>query len=181
MPTINKNVRDAMIQFKKTGVLDESMFKISPWEFIIFDELLKVFDKDDIYYQYGKHPYDARYPFNCDFYIKSQDLFIELNCHYSHGKHWFDETSHDDKLRVQHLLQSDSKKSCLSVKTWTQSDVEKRNAAKDNDLNYLVFWDSSYHSVNKKRIPNLSDFYSWLRDYNCDTSAFLKDNPLNTY
>lgn len=27
--------------------------------------------------------------FNCDFYIPSEDLFIELNYHWTHGKHPF--------------------------------------------------------------------------------------------
>ena len=28
---------------------------------------------------------DGRYPYYCDFYIPSEDLFIELNAHPSHG------------------------------------------------------------------------------------------------
>ena len=44
--------------------------------------LLIIFEKDDIIRQY----YDKdRYPFNCDFYIKSKDLFIEYQGHPSHG------------------------------------------------------------------------------------------------
>ena len=26
-----------------------------------------------------------RYPFRCDFYIEGEDLFIELNLHWTHG------------------------------------------------------------------------------------------------
>ena len=50
-------------------------FNTSQPEEMFYDELCKIFDKEDIYRQYK----EIRYPFDCDFYIKSLDLFIELN------------------------------------------------------------------------------------------------------
>lgn len=174
-------VQDAMIKFKTTGVLDENALKMSQAELTVFYKLIQRFGKDDVFYSYGIHPFDSRYPFNCDFYIKSLDLFIEMNVHYSHGKHWYDSNNHDDKLRVEHLLSSKSKKSRESVQTWIKNDVEKRLKAKQSGLNYLVFWDSSCHQIDKKRYFNLRDFYEWFVDYDCDYVSFVKDHPENTY
>lgn len=36
---------------------------------------------------------DTRYPFECDFYIPSKDLFIELNFHWTHGFEPFDKNN----------------------------------------------------------------------------------------
>ena len=43
-----------------------------------YSYLLHLYSSEDIVRQY----YDKdRYPFHCDFYIKSEDLFIEVNKH----------------------------------------------------------------------------------------------------
>lgn len=175
------NVLDAMVTWKKDGLINNRIFKGAPSEMIVFYELVQRFGKDDVYYQYGKHPYDKRYPYNCDFYIKSLDLFIEINAHYSHGGHWYDDGNHDDRLRVKHLVSSGKKRNVSAIDVWTRTDVEKRAKAKQEGLNYLVFWDSSIHRENKKVVPNLFDFYEWLYDYDTNTDKFLKDNPKNTY
>ena len=50
------------------------------------------FSKDDVIRQY----YSEKYPFNCDFYIKSLDTYIECNFNWTHGGHWFDENNEED-------------------------------------------------------------------------------------
>ena len=176
------NLREAILAYKRTGMIDEHLFRQSPHEFVVMHYLCSRFGSDDIYYQYGLHPYDARYPYSCDFYVKSLDLFIELNCHYSHGDHWFDANDHDDVLRKQHLLMSDSKRSRNAVKVWTETDVEKRQKAALSGIRYLVFWDGSCHQENhNRRIPNLADFMQWFQGYQCDYDSFVRDHPENTY
>lgn len=174
-----KHISDMMVEFKKSG--DVSVLKMSQPECIVFKSLVDRFGKDDVFYSYGVHPYDKRYPFNCDFYIKSLDLFIELNTHYGHGKHWYDANNHDDKLRVQHLLQSKSKKSRDAVRVWTEVDVDKRRTAAKSGIKYLVFWDSSYYQVDKQRYPRLLDFCMWFVDFDCDYDSFVLAHPENTY
>lgn len=176
-----RNIQKEMESFRDGGIIDGSVFKNSKSEMIVFYELIKKFGKDDVYFQYGKHPYDKRYPYNCDFYIKSLDLFIEMNLYYSHGNHWFDSSNHDDCLRVKHLQQTDKRRNRVAVDTWVRVDVEKRNKAKSENIKYLVFWDSSTYSIKKERLPNLNDFYEWFDDYDCDYKSFVKDNPENTY
>lgn len=170
-----------MEQFAKDGIIGNVDCFESFGEMIVFCELVERFGRHDVFYQYGIHPSDKRYPFNCDFYIKSLDLFIELNAHYSHHTHWFDATNSDDVLRQTHMLTSGKKRNINAVKVWCETDLAKRDTARRNNLNYLVFWDGTSVSVNKKRIPALKDFYLWFNDYNCDTDRFLKDYPGNTY
>lgn len=108
------------------------------------------FDKDDVVRQYKCE----RYPFYCDFYIKSLDLFIELNATWLHGNHWFDSNNKDD-LDVLHVFEQKVRASKpfykVAIDVWTVRDVKKRQMAIDNHLNYVVFWKN-----------DLSDFKEWL-------------------
>lgn len=112
---------------------------------------------------------DKRYPYHVDFYVKSRDLFIELNGDKSHNTHWFDESDfrdrqtldswHGNMLRIE---RETGKKSRYRqyIKTWTQTDVAKRTRARDMGLNYLVFWDGG----NKNSVPSLIDARAWFLD-----------------
>ena len=46
---------------------------------------------------------DERYPFNCDFYIPSKDLFIELNLFWMHGKEPFDKNNKEHLKRLNDI------------------------------------------------------------------------------
>lgn len=179
--TKSKNIQEAMSEFRRTGSLVGVQRYMSNIEFVVFQKLVERFGKDDVLYSYGLHPLDKRYPFNCDFYIKSEDLFIEINAHYSHGGHWYDSSNHDDCLRVQHLLSFDKQKLKAAVRVWTLTDVEKRRYAKENHLNYLVFWDNRQLQHNKQKYFRLQDFYEWFVDNDCNYERFIKSHPKNTY
>ena len=112
-------------------------------EEIVYDLLVQKFGENDVIYQYGIHPADARYPYSCDFYIKSLDLFIELNTHFSHSDYWFDSNNHDDLLKVKNWEQKGGR-FLKTIKQWTISDTMKRKSAIDNHLNFLVFWDGRH-------------------------------------
>lgn len=115
----------------------------------LYKILLKHFDEDDVIRQY----YDKeRYPFHCDFYIKTLDLFIELNAYWTHGGHWFDENDTADITRLQEMKEKHSKFYDEAILTWTVRDLEKKTIAENNHLNYLVFWDD-----------DLTDAKQWLK------------------
>ena len=122
-------------------------FNTSKQENEVYFKLLKIFNKDDVYRNFK----DERYPFNCDFYIKSLDLFIECNFHWSHSGHWFKENNIDDinklKLWKEKAVKSQYYKNAIT--TWTIRDVNKKITAEKQQLNYIVFW-------------NYSDFQLWL-------------------
>lgn len=145
---------------------------VSTYELEVFDDLTRKFGFDDVIYQYGVHPEDSRYPFDCDFYIKSLDLFIELNYHYSHGRHWFDPTSDKDCIKAESWKNHDNIHYRKAYVSWTEVDVKRREYAKMNNLNYLIFW----HIQNKK-----SDYDIWKKEYNYDFKKFIQDYPNNTY
>lgn len=94
---------------------------------------------EDVCYQYSTDP---RYPFNCDFYIKSLDLFIELNIHWTHGGHLYDPQNPADVEKLatweEKALTSDFYKN--AIETWTLRDVEKHTWAIKNNLNYKVIY-----------------------------------------
>lgn len=130
---------------------------------------------------------DNRYPYHVDYYIKSLDLFIELNGDRCHNDHWFDPSNPRDlqilrswEENKERLEQKTGKPSRYRkfIKTWTVTDVEKRRAAKEHQLNYLVFWDGSCRQENKKQVPVLSDTYAWF-DAGCPLP--MDWLPENTY
>jgi hypothetical protein len=107
--------------------------------------LLTKFNKDDIERQYKS----KLYPFACDFYIKSLDLYIEYNGNWTHGKESFDK----DNLEHQSIVEAWKSKSTKFYKnaiyTWTDLDVRKLETFKKNNLNYKIFW-------------NLEEVEDWL-------------------
>lgn len=99
--------------------------------------LIEHFDAADVKAQY-KDP--DRYPWECDFYIPSRDLFIELNGFWTHGLHWFDTTDDEDQALLETWRKRDSDFYRNAVINWTHRDVKKRHCARDHQLNYAVFW-----------------------------------------
>lgn len=116
-------------------------FNTSKPEDTLYGLLCDIFGEEDVETQYVD---DERYPFHCDFYVKSLDLFIELNAHWSHGGHWFDETNPDDiALLDKWMTRAKERGSAYyheAITVWTQRDLLKREFAKENELNYVVFW-----------------------------------------
>lgn len=93
------------------------------------------YEPDDIVTQYKS----KEYPYYCDFYIKSINLYIEIQGHWTHNDHPFDINNLNDQLimdiwRTKSLSDKYYKN---ALNTWTIKDVEKRNTAIQNNLNYL--------------------------------------------
>lgn len=146
-PVQMKSVQDKIYRTKKKNhTVNSSKSEIDMYNLLVFR-----FGDDDVEHQYGK---DFRYPFVCDFHIKSLDLFIELNASWTHGGHWFGDE--DDDLDVlekwwSKVYINGSSYYRAAIETWTVRDVKKRKTAIENHLNYLVFWKN-----------DLSDFKDWI-------------------
>ena len=80
------------------------------------------------------------YPFACDFYIPELDLYIECNYHWTHGDHPFNENSLEDKEKLEVWKNKNTKFYNNAINTWIIRDVNKRNKAKENNLNYIEFF-----------------------------------------
>lgn len=90
---------------------------------------------------------DERYNYRCDFYIPELDLFIEYQGSFYHNKHPFDKTNFNDikilkdmkeKSETRKLFNGGKKTRYDSlINTWTIRDIEKRDIAVKNNINYL--------------------------------------------
>ena len=79
------------------------------------------------------------YPFNCDFYIQSEKLYIECNFHWTHGSRPY--TGSDEDIAQLLKWQAKNTKFYMNaIKTWTVRDVKKRETAKNNNLRYIEFF-----------------------------------------
>jgi hypothetical protein len=94
---------------------------------------------DDFESQYNK---DARYPYLCDFYDKDRDLFIEVNASWTHGYHWYDAENDANTCKKWKAKSKKSDYYANALDVFTKRDVEKRECARVNNLNYVTLWDS---------------------------------------
>ena len=115
-------------------------------------EQIALSEEDDIKRQYKS----KLYPFACDFYIKSLDLYIECNGHWSHG--WYNnkclgsfDKDNPEHIKILELYKNKNTKYYRNViKVWTDLDVRKLETFKKNKLNYKIFW-------------NLKEVEDWIR------------------
>ena len=93
------------------------------------------YESDDIITQYKS----KEYPYYCDFYIKSINLYIEIQGHWTHNDHPFDINNLNDQqiINIWRTKSLSDKYYKNALNTWTIKDVEKRNTAIQNNLNYL--------------------------------------------
>lgn len=126
-----------------TKLLNNS-FNISYQEDVCFDLLKEKYS--DCIRQYKSD----LYPYNCDFYIPSLNLYIEYNGSHYHHYHPFNINDDNDLNELNRLKEKaensnahkNGKKSQYDniIYTWTILDVKKRNIAQQNNLNYIEFW-----------------------------------------
>ncbi len=120
-------------------------FCISKPENKILNILLNKYN--DTCYQYSSD----LYPFHCDFYIPSLNLYIEYNGSWTHGKHPFNKDNEDDiEILNNWKIKSETSKFYKSaIETWTIRDVNKRNLAYKNKLNFIEIWYvyKNYHII----------------------------------
>lgn len=137
-------------------------FSSSNSEDILYSKLCEVYGEDDIERNYISN----LYPYACDFYIISRNMYIELNGLWTHGHRWFNPQTDNSILREWSLKNTSYYNNAIHV--WSVSDVEKRECARRNNLNYIVFWDSKLRDADlwfACNCPNAHDYikeYSWL-------------------
>ena len=121
---------------KKHGTLNTS----NPEE-ELYNILLEEFNDVIRYYS------DERYKYKCDFYIPSLDLFIEYQGSMFHNGKPYTEDCEEELEYIKSRNEILKKKSGDRItrydnliSTWAIRDVEKRNTAKKNNLNYLEIY-----------------------------------------
>lgn len=112
--------------------------------------------------QYKK---DVRYPYLCDFYDKDKDLFIEVNASWTHNFHWYDADSDAVIVNAWKKKSDDSQYYASALKIFTKSDVEKRETARVNSLNYVTLWDSDGMDADLWLAMGMPLGKDWEREY----------------
>lgn len=145
-------------------------FNTSKPEESLYVSLCEKFGKSDVYRQYSSEAY----PYFCDFYIASKDLYIELNGNWTHGQRWYDEN------RDSELVASIRNKSVASryyrnaLTVFTSRDVKKRMTAKQNNLNYIVFWDNKLRDAELWFAMDCPNGQDWDHEYSWITNRILQ-------
>ena len=88
------------------------------------------------------------YPFACDFYIPSLDLYVEYQGFWTHGQYNHKIYGPFDKNNNEHVnllnIWIDKSKTSnfykKAIHVWTESDPLKRETAKKNNLNWIEFF-----------------------------------------
>ena len=143
----------------KSQIKNKSFQKSKP-EDEVYNVLTKKFNVVKRQYIDKRYAYINKFnkltKFRCDFYIKDIDLFIEYNGYAAHGKHAYNPNSKEDNIQVsiwKEKYQNGKHPLYMKfIKGWTEHDVLKRNVAKENELNFMEFW-------------NLDEFYNWINNY----------------
>lgn len=157
-PDIKQKVSDAK---RENGTFNTS----APEQWLL-EMLVSVFGEHDVLTQ---HNTDLRYPFHCDFYIKSRDMFVELNAFWTHGNGWFNEESIADNIMLSDWIQGcetkDSEFYNNAIQNWTTTDVVKRETARKHRLNYVVFWDNQLDDAKLWFALGCPDGQDWKEEY----------------
>ena len=123
-------------------------------ECIILNSLSSKFK--NVEYQYNSD----RYPFICDFYIPSLDLYIEYQGFWAHGKYNnkiygpFD-NENEEHIKLLNIWKDKSNKSEAykhAINVWTITDPLKRKTARQNNLNWIEFF-------------TIEEFNEWITSY----------------
>lgn len=95
---------------------------------------------------------ENRYPFFCDMYIPSKDIFIEYQGYAGgHFNRPYKHTEKDVDDLLELILNQDTKPfNKRIIETWAANDIIKREKAKESKIQLLEFY-------------NIKDFKSWLK------------------
>ena len=126
---------------KKNGTATKSKIEDK-----VYKILVSMFGKKDVKTQYRsdryKNPLNG-YKFKCDFYIRSKDLFIEIQGSNAHGYEPYSTLDIND--RSLYNIKMDRRPS-ISPRNFAYMDILKRSVAIHNKLNYIeIFYKRENH------------------------------------
>lgn len=159
----NKNIIVDKIQ---KSLKLRSTYTKSKVEDVFYTKLVSIYGENDVERQYKS----IDYPYACDFYVKSRDLYIEFNGHWTHGDCFYSANSEYTNKFLRRLNSNSGNYYRKAKYVFTKLDVEKVSIAKSNNLNYLVFWDNDLNDVDRwifDGCPIGKDYgvmYSWLEE-----------------
>lgn len=124
--------------------------------------LNRKFDNVISKYRDTRYQRDTGYMYECDFYIPSEDLFIELNAHPSHHICPFNKNSDEHIALAEKYKNSDKKWENVIYESWVHRDTEKMECAIKNRLNYIVLYPTNTifnnNRFNDKKYSDLIEY-----------------------
>lgn len=126
----------------KTGI------SISDEEDYVYDKLKDMYGSKDIERQYKDK---EKYPWSADFYIKSENMIIEYESHWTHGRKKYQPDNPKHQEELEWLKSKNNEFYDRAIDTWTRLDPEKEETALKNGYKYLRFY-------------NIDEFNKWFED-----------------
>ena len=113
--------------------LQKNNYTKSKLEDDYYEQLCTQYGADNVVRQY----IEERYPWHCDFYIKSEDLFIELNKFPTHYSEPFDKDNPEHIKLLKHCQEDPNNwiEARMAI-VWAGYDVKKREWALAHNLNF---------------------------------------------
>ena len=97
----------------------------------------------NINYEYRYFDESGQYPYECDFYLKDTNTFIEINGTGLHDTHIFDPNNKKDIEQLEYIKsRTDSSWYQSKLRIWLK-DKEKYDTAIKNKLNYYILWNTN--------------------------------------
>ena len=133
IPGVSKKISEHGYKTKlKNGTLNTS---------IIEDKIKNYLIEHNIEF---KQQYKSKeYPYSCDFYFPSKDLYVEIQAHWTHGGHPYNKNNIEDINIIEKWKAKNTKYFNNAINTWTVRDVNKRNTATQNNLNYVEIFSNN--------------------------------------
>lgn len=139
--------QNVLIQNKKYETMKNNhSYNISKKEEIVYSFLVNKFGNNNIVRQYKS----KEYPYNCDFYIKSLNLYVEYNGHFTHGREPFDKSNTEHLKILDKWKQKNTRYYQNAIEIWTNKDVQKLKTFQKYNLNYKIFY-------------TIDDFKQWYK------------------
>ena len=122
-------------------------FNSSKPEEEIYKLLVEKFGKNNIERQYRSD----LYPFNCDFYISKENIYIEYQGFWYHYKKPYNSKDKECIDLIELWKSKDTKFYNKAIEVYTIRDPLKRKVAKENNLNWIEFF-------------NMKEFLEWYNN-----------------
>lgn len=122
--------------WQSSKLRSKEKFKVSQLE----QEFMDYLDLYNISYKYRYYDETGKYPYECDFYLPKEDMYIEINGTALHDTHIFNPNDENDIKQLEYCKSRiDSSWYQSKVRIWLK-DYEKQQIAIKNNLNYVIIW-----------------------------------------
>lgn len=154
--------------------VSSNRYKNTAGERIIYQALCLIYDKGDIIQQYRSEDY----PFICDFYIKSENLYIEYQGSQYHQDHLYTGSEKDIEIINEYKELYPEFGNAVEI-NWTIKDLEKRDKCIENNVKMIfvypgitedwekIIYKERKHITSPEQIKKISDIlYQYIKECN---------------